>query len=547
MSSLQQLFLKTCALLAQYYSRPDVEDGHLATPYFKMSQLSLQQVLQMFTHEDDAMTTDPAPSLDVDGLDEDNIPVVVPPGPGLISYLNRVLFGAEKPLDFDVDEKLCNRILDIYREVAPSKLSQLILLSTLKDSLSPAKAMESLQKLNLLAGYKQSTTDILTSVWLYIQLGDLEQANSVLGMLNIDEISQLLADHPELLYQQDKCELTFLAQLIRQQEPESLFEAMLQLLDQQELTLSTCAKLLQTDDHQPAHSNSHQRQFLELVLAQKHRHEVSKEATAQLASIYIERLKLWKPSALPVHQSSRRHRHVPRGSGCYATRLSWLDSLPPFTGTSPLSQRCLRTTVVPTPRLQSASMLGLLQVSSRKIDDEVDCPCCCCNEDLIKLQSLLSSNCCDVSVVKQVLQSASESQFRGSSSLNILCLNKVNPSVALGLLVDNHMGVVLDYAMTTFNGDAWSWTRLLQLVLMVAKETWTNGKKEEHPVLLETLKGILEYTSNHLEPQDFIQSLPNDGILSFFTPYLEQSCRRHKVKLLQSQALTMVTTDDATS
>ena len=61
--------------------------------------------------------------------------------------------------------------------------------------------------------FRQSPIDLLTIVWLYLQLGDLEQAHTILGMLNIDEISDLLADNPELLYQQDKNQLTFLAQV----------------------------------------------------------------------------------------------------------------------------------------------------------------------------------------------------------------------------------------------------------------------------------------------------------------------------------------------
>ncbi len=109
----------------------------------------------------------------------------------------------------------------------------------------------------------------------------------------------------------------------------------------------------------------------------------------------------------------------------------------------------------------------------------------------IHLQSLVASKCCDTSVVNQVLQSVRESQFRGSISLNLLCLDRLDPKVALGLLVENHIGVVLDYAVTTFDGDPESWTRLLQLVLLVAKETWKEGKKERHPVVLETLKGEL--------------------------------------------------------
>ena len=64
---------------------------------------------------------------------------------------------------------------------------------------------------------------------------------------------------------------------------------------------------------------------------------------------------------------------------------------------------------------------------------------------------------------------------------------------------------------------------------------------------LSSFTGVLEHASNLLEPQDFVKTLPNDGLLSFFTPFLEQSCRKHKVKLLQTQALTMVKSDDTRS
>ena len=56
-------------------------------------------------------------------------------------------------------------------------------------------------------------------------------------------------------------------------------------------------------------------------------------------------------------------------------------------------------------------------------------------------------------------------------------------------MVDQHMDVVLDYAISTFDGDAASWTKLLQLVLVVAKEMWMDKTKKENPVVLQTLKG----------------------------------------------------------
>ena len=62
--------------------------------------------------------------------------------------------------------------------------------------------------------YRQSALDILTIVWLHLKMGDLEQAHAMLGMLNTDEIAQLLIDHHEqLLCQHDDGQLTFLAQV----------------------------------------------------------------------------------------------------------------------------------------------------------------------------------------------------------------------------------------------------------------------------------------------------------------------------------------------
>ena len=55
--------------------------------------------------------------------------------------------------------------------------------------------------------------------------------------------------------------------------------------------------------------------------------------------------------------------------------------------------------------------------------------------------------------------------------------------------MDQHLDVVLDYAMTTFNGHAASWTKLLQLVLVVAKEMWMDETRKENPIVLQTLKG----------------------------------------------------------
>ena len=76
--------------------------------------------------------------------------------------------------------------------------------------------------------------------------------------------------------------------------------------------------------------------------------------------------------------------------------------------------------------------------------------------------------------------------------------------MALGLLVKNHQHVVMEFATETFDNDAESWRRLLQLMLMVAKEIRvakeemvtgeTRNKKvesKEGRIVMQTLKGNL--------------------------------------------------------
>ena len=68
-----------------------------------MSRLSLQQIVDMFSCQEVTQPTPDYPSSQDDD-DEMSSPHVVLPGPGIISYLDDVLFRVEKPLNHDVNE-----------------------------------------------------------------------------------------------------------------------------------------------------------------------------------------------------------------------------------------------------------------------------------------------------------------------------------------------------------------------------------------------------------------------------------------------------------
>ncbi|XP_071805590.1 BLOC-2 complex member HPS3-like isoform X1 [Asterias amurensis] len=572
-SELRSLYLQSCLQLALHYCRGETPNWHLTLPYFNMSELPLKKIIEC----------SPKPYTAFEDTE-----LMTGAGLGMLHYLDWVLFDDSSTLH--ADQVTADRILKYFFSLGPQHCSQVVLFSKIADQLSPDKTLSVLSKVKdahqpghhvNFVGCPQTYTwcnlDRLAMCEVYLRLGDLEQAGSTLCTLSAEEITQLCTQHSALLLQAED-QFSHLAQLIRQQEPESLLIALVQLIDDNTVSLQTCIKLLK-DEKEPLSSaaNSHLKRFMEELVFTKHRHEVLHGATELLFAIYFERMEKGMSKGVPLRHSSR-HTHIFSGGGCYAKRPEWLDFLAPFQGTEALTFKCFQQAPLVVPsmprrarsysdrsqipiigkfgggqRSSGTDQLRQSTLAAAKGDgkeEDVVCPCCCCNEDLLAIQSLITSHCATPTMARQVQHltgialSTAPTQpglKQSLQSLHIVCLAVLDPPAAMELLIQDHPGIVLDYAQDSFGKDTLKWKDLLNMLLERGADLDAKGSNQTgiatkgHTDYLQVLTGVLGHASNLLTPEELLQCLPSEGSLSFFLPYLRQSGCRQNARLLHQQ------------
>ncbi|XP_038077050.1 uncharacterized protein LOC119744921 [Patiria miniata] len=639
---LQSLYLQSCLQLALHYCRGETSDWHLTLPYFNMSELPLQKIIQLC----------PKPYTAFE--DEE---IVSGAGSGMIHYLDWALFDENSTVE--VDQETADSILKYFVSLAPQHCSKVVLFSKISSLVSPDNALTILTKVKdthqpgqhvnfagIPGRYAWGNLDRLALSEVYLRLGDLEQAATTLCTLSTEEITQLCTQHSSLLLQGDD-QFSHLAQLIRQQEPESLLSALVQLIDENTVALHTCIKLLRDENESlTSLANSHLKRFLEEVVSSNHRHGVLPGAAELLLEIYFERLKKGMSKGAPLRQSSR-HTHIffGLGGGCFHKTPEWMDYLPPFQGPESLTFKCLQAVSPSNPR-PARGFMGRLQTpilgkfgggqrpnapgqsqqgrpagADGKGEEEIVCPCCCCNDDLLNIQSLITSPCASPALASRVMglikaaavttpstttpthatpapamptpgafspamptsaaptpaaptqatptdakpitpatpTSATPTTLTFSQSLQSLdtvCRSVLDPQAILQLLIKEHPGIVLDYAQDTFGKDTQKWKELLKMLLdrgaemslapEVGGDRGRDGGGEasssNQADYLQILTGVLGHVSNLLAPEELLRCLPSEGSLSFFLPYLRQSCCQQNAQVLHQRLIKMLAT-----
>ncbi|WAR05374.1 hypothetical protein MAR_020743 [Mya arenaria] len=214
---------------------------------------------------------------------------------------------------------------------------------------------------------------------------------------------------------------------------------------------------------------------------------------------------------------------VPKG-GHFGRRHGWLDQLPPFSGTQSITTTCQY--VVPSSESRRAGKQSQQWLQCQKTDN-VTCSCFMCNEDLLKIQSLLcypevSSTVCDR--VLPLLEANKHHTF--SPSLNILCQVHTDIDAAVRLVIESHMTVAAEFGASVLKSDVDKWEKLLNKMLeKVFKAEEANQSTEE---FMPCVKDVLAEMSKHLKPEEFLKVLPGNGNFFFFMPYIQQCLAIHK-------------------
>nr|XP_016847557.1 PREDICTED: Hermansky-Pudlak syndrome 3 protein isoform X1 [Anolis carolinensis] len=140
-------FRESCALLGDCYTRFDTKDFHLALPYYKMSGLSMTEVLQRVDS----------------ALDDKTLKYEK----GFIFYLHHSLY---EDLEEELSEELATKVLQIFHLAEPNQMPHIICSPCLKN-VCPRIAMEYLEKVEAIV---PSVVVTLAKASMALNMGDQE-------------------------------------------------------------------------------------------------------------------------------------------------------------------------------------------------------------------------------------------------------------------------------------------------------------------------------------------------------------------------------------
>lgn len=516
---LKKILCESAANLTEVFSR--ITDASKdSIDYFAMSGLTLRDIVDR-THKSGQPVTE-----------------------GLIHFLDENLFGSDKQVN--VSENIAKKIFKLYAKGKPGRVAEIILMSSLSgfSSETALAALEDVKKTQTEKGcaYSLSPLDNVVRAVLYLHQCEPDHAQAALFSIPKKMLVEVLTTHFYLLHD-DGTHFTPLAQLLRKHQPKLFVEVLLNLHDNKALSVETLLSLFGTS-RPDANQNELAIEFMETLLNDKNRLDSFSATAIQLSRIYLERIE----NKQRKRQASISHQHIPKGEGHFGTRHPWLDKLSPFQGALCLPGLpgcpCSKS-VSPqaSPQLsrsssrfsnssrRSASKGSYLSVP-RGVDSTAspyECSCCCCNEDLIKIQALLCSKYVSSELADFVLGEIEGQAIRKDrTSLLLLCLPHVERHAeAMAIVLDEFPMIALPYALHYFGQNVEKWSQLVQTLLdMCKEETDSDYSESRKEAIVAVLKGTLEQLCSIVTPREFLKLLPSDGCLGFFLPYLQHCHRR---------------------
>uniref|UniRef100_A0ABM5G3D5 BLOC-2 complex member HPS3 isoform X1 n=1 Tax=Pogona vitticeps TaxID=103695 RepID=A0ABM5G3D5_9SAUR len=263
---LLEAFRESCALLGDCYSRFDTKDFHLALPYYKMSGLSMTEVLGRI---------DPALEDKTQKYEK-----------GFIFYLHHSLY---EDIGEDLSEELAAKVLQIFYLAEPNQMPHIICSPSMKN-VCPKIAMEYLQRVEVVV---PSVVVTLTKASMALKMGDLDRCQNELD--NYAEMMLVCGFivEPRLLRQQIKGQMvpTELAVYLRQKRPGFLVASVLALHENNKMELEEAdsyIKMLTAQDEDAVPQLLVD--FWEALLVVCAQENVVQKLQFRLATEYISRL-----------------------------------------------------------------------------------------------------------------------------------------------------------------------------------------------------------------------------------------------------------------
>ncbi|CAL1276551.1 unnamed protein product [Larinioides sclopetarius] len=194
--------------------------------------------------------------------------------------------------------------------------------------------------------------------------------------------------------------------------------------------------------------------------------------------------------------------------------------MPPFNGRG-ITRNCLLS-----PKMES-----------KKPVDTDPSLCCCwnCNEDLLRLQSLLSYLGPPEDIKGLVLDflCSAKDQIPNWLSVEVMCSNEAR---AIKLLMGMAPKALLPYATETFKDDSEKWSMLFTFLHEHMKNI-----PEDHPnveVYSQTFYAVLRHLAEHLNPVEFLALLPK-GENPVFLPHVRRCVEKHQAEQLKVKIVSL--------
>ncbi|XP_060797499.1 Hermansky-Pudlak syndrome 3 protein isoform X3 [Neoarius graeffei] len=302
---IQEAFQESCAQLGDCFSRLDKQDCHLALPYYKMSGLSVTEVIKRNT----AICTGPVPHY----------------GKGFLFFLKHSLY--EETME-ELSEETANTVLEIFSKAEPGQLPYVVSSSFMKNA-NPACARAHLEQLELSGA--PSVTVTLCKAAQALRLGDLHYYQQ-----QMDRHAEMLQvygfiEEPKLLvYRKGKAVVpTQLARHLRDTQDGLLVAAIVALHENSKVKLEEAELFFQElckDATEPWSIPQLLVDFWEALLVASSQESIIQELLFHLTSVYIERVMCRKHSGIKALKTAE---DLINSCSHYGPLFPWLNILTP--------------------------------------------------------------------------------------------------------------------------------------------------------------------------------------------------------------------------
>ncbi|KAL3047067.1 hypothetical protein OYC64_021319 [Pagothenia borchgrevinki] len=453
-----------CAQLGDCFSRGSQKDCHLALPYYRMSGLSVTEVMAR------------------------NRPLPSSPhtyGPGFLFYLKHFLF---EETEQTLSQEAADDVIDIFSQSEPSQLVS-VCASPSMINLSPAKTLQILIHQEDTCGVSVLLT--ITMATMMLCLDDLPQYTQLMERHAEMLLVYRFIEEPRLLLhggvggRHTHIRPTRLTRQLAKSQPGLLVAAMVALHENSKVQLEQADHIFK----ELGCENCLQVDFWEAMLMASSQEAVIQELLFRLVSIYIDRLtNTTSDTHLNEPHTPSRRRPLKSAddliNSCshYGALYPWLTVLNPAHTTSSQHQ-----------------------------------------EALYKLQSLLCGPSLSVGSVVPLMERLSEETLWGFS-LHLLCSTRRGQyDRSIEKLLDRCPQAIIAYANHQLQDThmiLW-WQKLLPELCNRTRAASDNS------ILLAALKETLVVVAMEMSPTDFLELIPDDGTASYFLPYLLTCSQRH--------------------